>query len=110
MMKLRNFYQLISRNARVKLLEVGQVIFSGSVRDIPDDLDDMIVLDFSMNDEGHLTFKVGGTFKIMLNSGHGTSREYMSGLTYKEAISVCNDMDWHLDTGFIWDLSIEKED
>ncbi len=60
MMKLRNFYQLISRNARVNLLKAGQTIFSGSVRDIPDELDDLTVLDFSMDNEGRLTFKVEG--------------------------------------------------
>lgn len=59
-MKVKNFYPLISRNARVTLVgcRSKKVIYSGSVRDIPDNLDETEVVDFSMNDQGHLTFKI----------------------------------------------------
>lgn len=59
-MKIKNFYPLISRNARVTVKSSGKVIFTGSIREIPDSMDDLAVADFSMNDNGHLTFYVEG--------------------------------------------------
>ena len=60
MIKLENFYDLISRNAQVTLVNTRYRtnIFTGSARDIPDEYSDCPVEDFSMNDSGHLTFKI----------------------------------------------------
>ena len=60
MITLENFYDLISRNAQVTLVNTRYRtnIFTGSVRDIPDEYSACPVEDFSMNDSGHLTFKI----------------------------------------------------
>ena len=60
MITLESFYDLISRNAQVTLLNTRcrTNIFTGSARDIPDEYSDCPVEDFSMNDSGHLTFKI----------------------------------------------------
>ena len=58
MITLESFYDLISRNAQVTLLNTRcrTNIFSGSARDIPDEYSACPVEDFSLNDSGHLTF------------------------------------------------------
>ena len=48
--------------------------------------------------------------KIMMVSWGGTEREFLSGLTYEEALQICEDNNWVMDTGYIWDLVIEEED
>ena len=49
-------------------------------------------------------------YKVMLNSWGGTQHEYASGLTYRDAERMCEDMHWVLDEGgYIWDLTIEEE-
>lgn len=60
MITLESFYDLISRNAQVTLLNTRcrTNIFTGSARDIPDEYSACPVEDFSMNDSGHLTFKI----------------------------------------------------
>ena len=60
MITLESFYDLISRNAQVTLLNTRcrTNIFSGSARDIPDEYSACPVEDFSLNDSGHLTFKI----------------------------------------------------
>lgn len=49
-------------------------------------------------------------FKIIAESWGGTRRDYMTGLSHEEALDVCEDMNWQLDTGYIWDLVIEEDD
>ena len=44
-----------------------------------------------------------------MNSWGGTKHEYMTGLSYKQAHKVCEEMNWQFDTGYIWDLEIEEE-
>ena len=58
MIQLKNFYDLISRNVQVTLVNsrYRTNIFTGSARDIPDDYGNCPVEDFRMNDNGHLTF------------------------------------------------------
>ena len=60
MITLESFYDLISRNAQVTLLNTRcrTNIFTGSARNIPDEYSACPVEDFSMNDSGHLTFKI----------------------------------------------------
>ena len=49
------------------------------------------------------------TYKIKMTSGHGTEYAYLDGLTYEEALQICEDNYWIVDKGFIWDLYIEEE-
>ena len=60
MITLESFYDLIDRNARVTLVNTKHrtTVYSGSARSIPDQYSDCPVDDFSMNDSGHLTFKI----------------------------------------------------
>lgn len=60
MITLESFYDLIDRNARVTLVNVKHrtTVYSGIARSIPDKYSDCPVDDFSMNDNGHLTFKI----------------------------------------------------
>ena len=60
MMTLDSFYDLISRNARVTLVNARSRanLYIGSGRDIPDEYSICPVEDFSMSNDGHLTFKI----------------------------------------------------
>ena len=46
---------------------------------------------------------------IVMHSGGGTDRIYMSELTFKEANEICESMNWEFvdENCFVWDLSIE---
>ncbi len=60
MTTLERFYGLISRNAKVTLINTKyrKTVYTGSVKNIPDEYSDCPVDDFSMNDNGDLTFKI----------------------------------------------------
>ena len=60
MIKLRKFYELISRNATVTLTSASldKVLFEGSIKDIPDGFDDCIVEDFSISNDGDFLFEI----------------------------------------------------
>lgn len=60
MITLEKFYDLISRNAQVTLVNTRNRtnIFNGSARDIPLEYSDCTVEDFSMDNNGNLTFKI----------------------------------------------------
>lgn len=49
-------------------------------------------------------------YKVIMSSGGGTVRDYITGLTYEEAYQTCEDNNWIVDLGFIWDLYIEEDD
>ncbi len=59
-MKLRKFYELISRNAMVTLTNSSHdtVYYEGSVKDIPDAYDDCAVEDFCMSNTGDFLFEI----------------------------------------------------
>lgn len=51
--------------------------------------------------------------KIMLESWGGTKKEFMSDLTEKEAVEICESLNWEYESeegGYIWDLIIEEDD
>lgn len=60
MITLEKFYDLISRNAQVTLVSTRNRtnIYTGSARDIPLEYSDCTVEDFSMGNNGNLTFRV----------------------------------------------------
>lgn len=60
MIRLRKFYELISRNAMVTLTNKGldRVFYEGSLKDIPDCFDDSIVEDFSVSNDGDFLFEI----------------------------------------------------
>ena len=60
MIRLRKFYELISRNATVTLTNKGhdRVFYEGSLKDIPDCFDDCIVEDFSVSNDGDFLFEI----------------------------------------------------
>ncbi len=60
MVRLESFYDLISRNAQVTLVNerYRTTCFIGSARDIPDEYSGCEVADFTMDDSGHLTFRI----------------------------------------------------
>jgi len=60
MPKLKKFYELINRNARVTLVngKLDKVLYQGSIQDIPDSYDDWNVADFSISSQGNFLFKI----------------------------------------------------
>ena len=59
-MKLKKFYDLISRNAHITLTnrEKDTVFFDGNARNFPDEYDDCAVLDFCISNEGDFIFAI----------------------------------------------------
>ena len=49
-------------------------------------------------------------FRIMLVSGGGTRREYIGGLNFEDAYHICENNQWEIDLGYIWDMEIEEDD
>lgn len=49
------------------------------------------------------------TYRVMIVSWGGTEKTYLKGLTYQEARQFCEDNDWQLDLGCIWDLDIKED-
>ena len=51
-----------------------------------------------------------GAHKIVISCG-SVKHDYMFGLSYKEALRVCQDSDWQCDYngGLMWDMEIEWE-
>ena len=51
------------------------------------------------------------TYRIVMTSWGGTRKEMFSGLTYKEALEICEGYNWTVcpDGGYEWDLEIEEE-
>ena len=50
--------------------------------------------------------------KIMLESWGGTKKEFMNDLTEKEAVEICESLNWVYESPegrYIWDLEIEEE-
>ena len=47
-------------------------------------------------------------YKIMMKSWCGTSVEMITGLTFREAYAICENLNWVYDTGYVWDLEIEE--
>lgn len=60
MIRLRKFYELVSRNATVTLANttLDKVYFEGSMKDIPDEYDDCTVEDFAVSNDGDFLFKI----------------------------------------------------
>ena len=60
MIRLQNFYELISRNAHVTLTNrrLDRTYYDGCARDIPAKYDECEVENFCMNDRGDLLFKI----------------------------------------------------
>ena len=60
MIKLRKFYELISRNANITLAaaDLSKNYFEGSLKDIPDCYDDATVIDFCISNDGDFLFKI----------------------------------------------------
>lgn len=59
-MKLKKFYDLISRTTEVTLVseDLKETYFTGWTKDIPDEFDNCTVVDFSMNIDGDILFKI----------------------------------------------------
>lgn len=60
MIRLRKFYELISRNAAVTLTNASldEVFYEGSLKDIPDQFDDSIVENFAVSNDGDFLFEI----------------------------------------------------
>ena len=60
MLKLRKFYELISRNAEITVVnyKTKKELFKGSLKDIPDELDDSEVKDFNVSNNGDFIFLI----------------------------------------------------
>lgn len=97
MITLDSFYDLVSRNAQVTLVNTRyhKNVYTGSVRDIPDEYSACPVEDFHMNDNGHLTFQLKikeakpagngwqeGTLRIGSSIFHYWVKQYASGSKY----------------------------
>lgn len=57
-MTLSKFYDLISRTAEITLTRENNkiAVFTGFLKDVPDEFDKQIVVDFKMNDDGTIEF------------------------------------------------------
>lgn len=112
MIKLENFYDLISRNAQVTLVNTRYRtnIFTGSARDIPDEYSDCPVEDFSMNDSGHLTFKI--KVKETRPAGNGWKEGTMrvgSGIYHYWVKSYDEGSEFGIDGGRISKLMLKRK-
>ena len=60
MIKLKKFYELISRNATVTLTNTSldKVFYEGSLKNIPDRFDDSIVENFTVSNDGDFLFEI----------------------------------------------------
>lgn len=60
MLKLRKFYELISRNAEITVVnyKTKKELFKGSLKDIPDELDNCEVKDFNVSNNGDFIFLI----------------------------------------------------
>lgn len=112
MIKLENFYDLISRNAQVTLVNTRYRtnIFTGSARDIPDEYSDCPVEDFSMNDSGHLNFKI--KVKETRPAGNGWKEGTMrvgSGIYHYWVKSYDEGSEFGIDGGRISKLMLKRK-
>lgn len=50
-------------------------------------------------------------YAITMSSGGGTTYNYMSGLSWKDANEICDNMNWEFcdENGFVWSLDIEED-
>ena len=60
MITLKKFYNLLSRNTTVTLVNfvTGNTIYAGALKSLPDKYDNRTVYDFNVNDDGDATFVV----------------------------------------------------
>lgn len=60
MIKLYKFYELISRNATVTIAsdDLRKTFFEGNTKDIPDNLDNCTVADFTVSNDGDFLFMI----------------------------------------------------
>ena len=49
------------------------------------------------------------TYRVVKTSMGGTRRPVWTGLSYTEAVGLCEFYGWELDEGYVWDLEIEEE-
>ena len=51
------------------------------------------------------------TYRIIARSWGGTRKVLDTALTYKEALTICEEHDWIAgsEDGYVWDLEIEEE-
>ena len=112
MITLEHFYDLISRNAQVTLVNTrySTNIFTGSARDIPDEYRACPVEDFSMNDSGHLTFKI--KVKETRPAGNGWTEGTMrvgSGIYHYWVKSFAEGSKYGIDGGRISKLMMKRK-
>lgn len=50
-------------------------------------------------------------YAITMSSGGGTTYNYMSGLSWKDANEICDNMNWEFcdENCFVWSLDIEED-
>ena len=50
-------------------------------------------------------------YKIVMKSWGGTQQDMYTGLSYANAVDICEDYGWEVapDGGYVWDLEIEEE-
>ncbi len=97
MITLENFYDLLDQNAKVTLVNAKyhKNVYSGSAHSIPLEYSICPVEDFSMNDSGHLTFKIKvketrpagngwkeGTMRVGSGIYHYWVKQYETGSEY----------------------------
>ena len=60
MLKLRKFYELISRNVEITVVnyKTKKELFKGGLKDIPDELDNCEVKDFNVSNNGDFIFLI----------------------------------------------------
>lgn len=50
-MQLSRFYQFLSAYANIAIKRKGKTLYSGTVKDIPDEFDSLTILDFNCTDD-----------------------------------------------------------
>ena len=113
MMTLDSFYDLISRNARVTLVNARSRanLYIGSVRDIPDEYSICPVEDFSMDDKAHLTFKIRVPRKRLQDNNwkEGALRVPDGGIYHYWVKAYETGSEFGIDGGRISKLTLERK-
>ena len=113
MMTLDSFYDLISRNARVTLVNARSRanLYIGSGRDIPDEYSICPVEDFSMDDKAHLTFKIRVPRKRLQDNNwkEGALRVPDGGIYHYWVKAYETGSEFGIDGGRISKLTLERK-
>ena len=113
MIRLRQFYELLNRNAAVTLKSQSgtEILFDGVVRDIPYRFDECAVVEFQVRPVGSVVFRIAPSTENA-NTGNGLWREgtlTVCGETYRYQMKQYKEgSEFGIDGGRISKLTIKR--